>query len=244
MPYATPIRAPERKGLFGFSPTKLLIALVLLVISSPFVEDLPSGDLVEALLVTVVMISAVLAVGGRRKSLGIALVLVAPALVGKWLNHLHPGLLHPAFFLSASILFFAFVVARLLAFIVREPRVDANVLCAGVSGFLLLGLLWVPAYAAVARLDPQAFSMPNAPGAAATLDGFTAFYYSFMTLCTVGYGDITPVSRVARMLAVVETVTGMFYMAVLISRLVSLHSSSQSAPPTDSPPPGGRAGSP
>ena len=218
---------------FRYSAIKLLVALGLLFVSAPFLEDLPQGDLIEAMLLTLVMGSAVLAVGGRRKSLIVALVLLAPALAGKWLNHFRPDLLHPAIFLAASVVFFAFVVARLLTFIVRAPRVDANVLCAGVAGFLMLGLLWMPAYAAVARLNPHAFTLPAVPGAPATLDGFSAFYFSFITLCTVGYGDIAPVSKVARMLAVTEAITGLFYMAVMISRLVSLHSSSQPATDRD-----------
>ncbi len=218
---------------FRYSAIKLLVALGLLFVSAPFLEDLPQGDLIEAMLLTLVMGSAVLAVGGRRKSLIVALVLLAPALAGKWLNHFRPDLLHPAIFLGASVVFFAFVVARLLTFIVRAPRVDANVLCAGVAGFLMLGLLWMPAYAAVARLNPHAFTLPAVPGAPATLDGFSAFYFSFITLCTVGYGDIAPVSKVARMLAVTEAITGLFYMAVMISRLVSLHSSSQPATDRD-----------
>ena len=222
-------RAPERRGALGCSPVELLVSLGVLMVTSPFVEDLPRGNVIEASLLSMVMVFAVLAVGGGRRSLTIALVLLAPALVGKWINHFFPNLLHPAFFLAAVGLFFGFVVARLLVFLVREPRVDANVLCAGVSGFLLLGLLWMPAYAAIARMDPHAFALPTSPGAPATLDGFSAFYFSFITLCTVGYGDIAPVSRVARMLAVTEAVAGLFYMAVLISRLVSLHSSAQSA---------------
>ena len=68
-------------------------------------------------------------------------MLVTPALAGKWINHLRPDLLPPAVFIIGTIVFFGFVVAHLLRFIVRAPRVDANVLCAGVAGFLLLGLL-------------------------------------------------------------------------------------------------------
>jgi hypothetical protein len=214
-----------------FSSVELLAALGLLIVTAPFVEDLPQGDLVEATLLTIVMVSAVVAVGGRRKSLAIALILLAPALAGKWVNHLRPDLLHPATFLVSSITFFAYVIARLLAYVVRAPRVDANVLCAGVSGFLILGLTWAPAYLAVARLHPSAFSLPaSAGGGAGVLDSFGAFYFSFITLCTVGYGDITPVSKVARMLAVLEAITGLFYMAVLISRLVSVYSSNQASP--------------
>jgi hypothetical protein len=215
-----------------YSAVELLVTLGLLIAAAPFIEDLPQGDLIEAVLVTLVMVFAVVAVGGRRKVLMIAIVLLVVALAGKWTNHLRPDLLHPAVYLTTAVLFFAFVVAQLVAFVVRAPRVDANVLCAGVSGFLMLGLLWMPAYLTVARLNPAAFSLPSTPGTPATLDGFSAFYYSFMTLCTVGYGDITPVSKAARMMAVVEAITGLFYMAVLISRLVSLYSSA--GPPAES----------
>ena len=213
--------------LFRYSAVELLVALGLLFIATPFVEDMRNGDLVEAVLLSLVMIFAVLAVGGRRQSLIVALVLLVPALAGKWLNHLRPDLLHPAIYLTVVILFFLFVVARLLVFVVRAPRVDANVLCAGVAGFLMLGMVWATAYLTVARLDSAAFSVPGTPGAAAVLDAFSAFYFSFITLCTVGYGDIAPMSKMARMLALLEAITGLFYMAVLISRLVSLYADSQ-----------------
>lgn len=212
-----------------YSAVELLLALGLLMLTAPFVQDLPNGDLVEAILLSLVMISAVFAVGGRRRSFIVALVLMVPTLAGKWINHCRPDLLHPAVFLTAAVCFFGFVVARLLAFIVRAPRVDANVLCAGVSGFLLLGVVWTTMYLAVAQLSPGAFNLPSAAGAPAALDPSSAFYFSFITLCTVGYGDITPVSRVARMLTVIEAITGMFYMAVLISRLVSMYASSPAA---------------
>jgi voltage-gated potassium channel len=224
----TPQSAPS-PGAAHYSAVKLLVALGLLFVSAPFVQDLPQGDLLESVLLTLVMVSAVLTLGSRRKVLIVALVLLTPALAGKWINHFRSDLLHPAIFLAAAVVFFAFVITRLLAFIVRAPRVDADVLCAGVAGFLMLALLWVPAYAAVARLNPHAFTLPTGPDAPATLNGFSALYFSVITLCTVGYGDIAPLSPVARMLAMTEAITGMFYMAVLISRLVSLHSSTQSA---------------
>ena len=218
----SPVKSP-------YSAVKLLVALGLLFITLPFVDDLRDGDLIESALLTLVMISAVRAVGGRRRAHIIALALVVPALTGKWVNHFRPDLMPPAVFIVGAILFFGFVVANLLRFIVRAPRVDANVLCAGVAGFLMLGLLWMPAYILVARLNPSAFSVPAASGVGGTLTGFDAFYFSFITLCTIGYGDITPASKVARMLAVMEGITGLFYMAVLVSRLVSMHSSAQPA---------------
>jgi hypothetical protein len=76
----------------------------------------------------------------------------------------------------------------------------------------------------VAQLNPAAFNLPATPGGTSTMTGFNGFYFSFMTLCTVGYGDITPVSKSARMLAVLEAIVGLFYVAVLISRLVAVYS--------------------
>lgn len=202
----------------------LLVALGLLLVSFPFIDDLPRGELVEAVLLTLVMVFAVRAVGGRPRTLLIALALVIPALAGKWINYFRPDLFPPAVFLAATVAFFGFVVAQLVRFLVRAPRVDANVLCAGVSGFLMVGLLWIPLYLTVGRLNPGAFSPPSGVSAGTSLDGFNAFYFSFITLCTVGYGDLTPASKVAKMLAVTEAITGVFYMAVLISRLVSIYS--------------------
>ena len=209
---------------------QLLIALGLQIISMPFFAAMPDGDLIESILITLVMIMSVRAVGGRRRTHLIALALLLPALAGKWLNHFHHDLVSPLFYIAGAIVFFGFVVAHLLRFIVRSPRVDGNVLCAGVSGFLLLGMLWVPAYMLVAGLNPAAFNLP----AGSVMNGFNAFYFSFITLCTVGYGDISPASDGARTLAVLEAITGLFYMAVLVSRLVSMHASNHPVSnPTD-----------
>jgi len=148
-------------------------------------------------------------------------------LVGKWIHHLRPDLISPLVHIIAAMVFFLFVIAHLLLFILRAGRVDVNVLCAGLSGYLLLGLLWIPAYLLIASVDPGSFALKAPSGTDAQMDGFHAFYFSFITLCTVGYGDVTPVSRMARMLAVTEAITGIFYVAVLISRLVAVYSTTQ-----------------
>ena len=213
------------------------MALGLLFLSAPFVEDVRFGSLIEACLLTLVMTFAVLAVGARSRTLGIALLLVIPALAARWINYLRPDLLSPVVFLLAAMLFQAFVVAHILRFILRTSRVDANVLCAGLSGYLILGLLWVLAYVLVARINPKAFIISGGADASAKMDGFRAFYFSFITLCTVGYGDVVPASKVAQMLAITEAIAGVFYVAVLISRLVAIYSSAQPAAESETQPP-------
>jgi hypothetical protein len=118
------------------------------------------------------------------------------------------------------------VVANLLRFVLRAPSVNTEVLCASISAYLMLGLLWTVAYWLVAQVTPNAFAFNTGPKE--TMSGFNAFYFSFITLSTVGYGDITPVSRIARWLAATEAMTGLLYVTVLIARLVSLYSTPKS----------------
>jgi hypothetical protein len=84
--------------------------------------------------------------------------------------------------------------------------------------------MWTMAYWLVDQLTPGGAFSYNTNAGTRSMNGFTGFYFSFITLSTVGYGDITPVSRIARWLAAMEAMTGLLYVAVLISRLVSLYS--------------------
>jgi hypothetical protein len=231
-PALAPVSAPRRPGVLRFSAVELLVALALLFLSSPFIEGLRNGDLIEALLVTLVLVSSVLAVGGRRRTLVSAVLLVIPVVAGKWGNRLWPDVVTAELYLIPALVFLTYIIINLLRFILRAPRVNTEVLCAGIAGYLLMGLLWIMAYLLVAKITPDAFAMSGGPTDQHTMDGFTAFYFSFATLTTIGYGDITPVSRVARMLSVMEAVTGMFYVALLISRLVALHTSNPPSPAT------------
>jgi hypothetical protein len=88
----------------------------------------------------------------------------------------------------------------------------------------MLGLMWTMAYWLVDQLTPGGAFSFNTNAGTRSMNGFTGFYFSFITLSTVGYGDITPVSRLARWLAAMEAMTGLLYVAVLIARLVSLYS--------------------
>src|SRR6266705_3491020 len=87
-----------------------------------------------------------------------ALVLAIPAVAGRWINHFQPHLLPPAIFLVAGIGLVAFVVANLLRFVLRAPSVDVEVLCASISAYLMLGLIWTMAYWLVDQLTPGAFA--------------------------------------------------------------------------------------
>jgi voltage-gated potassium channel len=211
------------KPIFRFSVGYFLGVLVLNILIAPFVNRLPNGVLIETMLMTLLLLFAVLSIaGGQRALLGV--LLVAPAGIGEWLNFWWPEMLIYVITRGAGLLFIGFVIVQLLRFIVYAPRVDSEVLCAAVAGYLLSGLAWSIAYTLLDRLDPNAFAFTFGPKYGQSLQAFTGIYFSFITLCTLGYGDIVPVSDVARMLAMVEAMFGMFYVSLLIARLVSLYS--------------------
>ena len=217
---------PFREGVLHFSGAYFLSALLLLIVTGPLIDELEHGILIESVLITLVLFSALLAIGGRRNTLILGSVLVIPALAGKWMNYFRPDLAPPEIFLGAGLLFTGFVVLHLFGFILRAPRVNREVLCTAVANYLMLALLWAFGYTLVAGMNPHAFVVTYGDTSVDHLmRGVNSLYFSFATLCTVGYGDIVPVSKVARMLAVTEAVVGMFYTTMLIARLVALYSS-------------------
>ena len=212
-----------------FTSVHLLIALAILFVASPFIQELPSAKVIQRFLIAVVFLSALFAVADRS-SLLVGSLLAGTAILGQWVGFFIPAV--ASYSLLPAIAFLIFVIARVLDYILVATEVDNETLCACLSGFLMIGLLWATGYILLAQVDPKAFGF-TVPGQ--TMDGFEAFYFSFVTLSTIGYGDITPVSRVAKMLCVMEAITGMFYVAVLVARLVSIYSSSAKQKSDDKP---------
>ena len=220
-------------GNSRYSVAQFLGALILMLIASPLLDEYEYGLEIDAALITLVLILGVLAVSHSRKTFMLGMVLMIPAVTTRWLWHFQPHLLPLPVQNITALTFICFVEFQLLHFIFRSRRVNSEVLCAGISGYLMLGVLWMSAYMLVSRLNPVdlhqvpphlgAFAFNVTGVGAHPLSQFEAYYFSFITLSTVGYGDITPLSHGARALAMMEAMTGTLYMAVLISRLVALH---------------------
>jgi voltage-gated potassium channel len=215
----------SRMGVRRFSAIELLIVLVLWIVSASFLWSIRYGDLIEAVITTLVMFSAVVAVSTSRGTLVKAILLVVPAFTCKWVNHVRPDVMPPEVHTLGAIVFMVFLVWHFLRFILRAPKVTSEVLCTAISAYLLIGILWSLAYILMAELIPGSFSFATGSTPGRSMKGFDALYFSFVTLCTVGYGDVVPVSRGAQLLAITEAATGMFYVTMLIARLVALYSS-------------------
>jgi hypothetical protein len=214
--------------LSKWSAVEILVSLLLLIVVTPFVEDLEHGPLIEGLLLTFMLVSAVLAVSNRWSTLLSSLALAVMAIVARWLHHLYANQLSPIIYLVPVLALLGYVLVVYLAYILRAKIVTFGVLCAAVSTYLMLGLGWAMAYVLIASLNPTAFATSDHSMGPNTMTGFNAFYFSFVTLSTVGYGDIVPVSRPARLLAALEATTGTLFVAMLIARLVSMHAAPRS----------------
>ena len=212
-----------KKGLFRFSGHQLLGSLVVLLVAYPFFENLPGGDYIASSLFSVVLLSSLFAVGGRRRVLFAGIVLMSPALTFRWLPHFTSIDRDSPFPLICMALAIAFTTWQLLRFVLRAPKVDAEVLCSGISIYILAGMLWADFYLLAQAVAPGSFSIASRPAGGQNLTSFDALYFSLCTLTTAGYGDIAPVSRHARSLAAIEALCGVLYLAVLVSRLVSLY---------------------
>ena len=205
-----------------FSVKSFLFAIVLMIVSFPFMDKFRYGGLIESTLFTLVMLLAVFDISNRRRKFVWAIVLSAPGVVGKWVNHWNPDLVSPTLYYSACLLFLVYMIWDLFQFIFQSPQVDSEVMSAGVAVYLILGLLWAFAYSLTNQLQPNSFILNSSQ---TSFDGFASMYFSFVTLATMGYGDIVPVSIPARLLSMVEGITGIFYTTILLARLVAIYHS-------------------
>lgn len=213
----------SREGRRRLSVAHLLIALVAMFVVSPFADTILYGRIIESVAFTLVLLFAVSAVGARRRTLVTAAILAAPALLTRWADHIRPNLLPIEFSLAAAIAFVLFIIFHLFRFVIFARTVNSEVLCAALSIYLLFAVAWAFAYTLLATWDPNAFVFTDIAAPQATLTGFTALYFSVEILTSLAFGDIVPVSNIARMVTLMEAIAGMFYMAILIARLVGLY---------------------
>jgi hypothetical protein len=205
----------EDKGLSIFSALLLIVVFVIPPLLVPGGGRRLPGDIAWALL----LISGVRALGeqrlGRRVLMPVALATLALNLAS-WVVPVTETWVVGTSLLSL-LLFLIVVLAQTL----RAGAVTLHRILGAIAAYLLLGIIWAYAFALLTHLRPEAFSGP-----VDLADGPRAFFYfSFVTLTTVGYGDVLPVHPAARSLAMLEAVTGPLYLTILVSRLVSLAAS-------------------
>jgi voltage-gated potassium channel len=152
---------------------------------------------------------------GRHWLLAVVTLTVLLRILGRWRQD--EAASTGATFMGVGLFLFAAIAA--LRFALRGRKVDSERLSAAVSAYLLAGYCFGIAYFEVEQLRPGSL-IGGTPSQPAQLDLQTAIYFSFVTLSTLGYGDISPLTPTARGIAISEAILGQLYLAVLIARLV------------------------
>lgn len=206
------------------SLSALLLLLLLLIFVVPTLDVLGSrGRVLVDALFTLLVVAGVVTVSRQRSAQAIVATVGVAALLVRWLGRFAPSDATEIAGALASMATIGILAYVMLVAVFKEGEVNVHRVQGAIAVYLLLGLAWGELYHALSIASPKAFSLAPTVGS----DPGTWTYYSFVTLTTVGYGDVTPVAPAARMLAVLEALTGQLYPAILLARLVTLEVSAR-----------------
>ena len=204
-----------RIGRFLF----LFISIILMMGLRPIMGGIIRLSILTDILFTAILISGLWAVSQKKGVFRTALLMAIPALVLGWVAYLAelPFLrILSRVFLA---IFFGVTLFSLLSYLRRAKEITADLLMGAASTYFLVGLFWAFIFFFIETFSPGSFRLEGSP---ADMES-QLIYYSFVTLTTVGYGDITAASMIARSYSVLEAVTGQLYLTVLVAGLVGLH---------------------
>ena len=210
---------------FWLSEWSLSALLVLLVIDGfvigPLAELGIVHDILPPVVFSLVLVAGMGAALRSRRFRWLVAALVGVSLIVRWASHVYPSLTL-ARAESASSLVWGLVLAGLVLVQVYRPGpINLHRVQGAIAVYVMLAFIWAHAYKVLVLGDPGAFNFSTAGMSPQSLTHRLS-YFSVVTLTTVGYGDIVPVSPVARALATLEALTGQLFPAVLLARLVSL----------------------
>lgn len=211
----------DKTGRYGF----LLLFLCLILGLKPFLDNVVERDLLADIFLIGILVSGVYALDRDPIASRISCALAFIVIVLKVLSHILSSKLYYLHLLELILtaLFIIQVLWMVLEHILIEQEVTSDTVLGGACAFVLLGFLWGYTYYILNTLEPHSFTANRA----LSKEPSDYIYFSFVTLTSTGYGDILPTSEKARGLVILEAITGQLYLAIMISRLVSLHISNQ-----------------
>jgi hypothetical protein len=201
----------------------LLILILSLLVLTPFLDEFIQTRILMDVFLTVIFI--IYSIRLKRSQVIIAFVLVLPLIIATWSTYFVEiktiSLLTRIF----GVLFFAYAAVNILRIITKSEKVTRETIFAAVVAYLLIALMWAFLYMILELTSPGSYSFPDWASRGETM---RFEYLSFVTITTLGYGDITPVTDKASALVIIEAVVGQIYLVVLVAWLVGMHVSQKS----------------
>lgn len=230
MPQAT---GPDSSEVFryGGSGSVLLIALLAYVGLHPLALGGSTARIAGGLIVVIIMVSGTMAASRSHVLRAIGVVLAAATLCLQVAWFVTDDRMVEAAMMASFAVFCFFTASVILRHVLSFGPLYADRVHAALSVYILLAFAWAGAYAMIEILSPGAFSFPAGIGAKDQGGPLLAdmMHLSIAALTSTGFGDITPIAPFARSLSQLEQLTGVFYIAVLISRLIGLYPMEESA---------------
>jgi len=203
--------------------TALLVFIILFFIALNPLYDYPFGKVLVLVFFSLLLITGVMTVIDRPVARIIVGGLAAVALIFVWLKHFLPAMLLASVGALASFMCLGLLVALTLTRVFQKGPITFHRVCGAIAAYLLIGAMWASLYQFIHLSRPGAIDFPpqvdvsNAEAVEPHL-----FYFSFVTLTTLGYGDIVPVHPGARLAALFEALTGQLYPAITLAWLISM----------------------
>ena len=214
----------QKKGSGEFNRYgPLLLAQILILLAYPFLVQFPRLKVITGCMFVLILLAALRVVARKRRQLYVAGTLAIIGFAGFVGDMVIPGFTSHVTFLLGFILFLAFTSSLILVdILLRSKHIDADLIYGAVGVYLMIGFAFAFAFALLETISPGSFSgLAELISAHAVTDPM--LYFSFVTLTTLGYGDISPISSVAMSMSYLEAIIGQLFLAILVARLVGMH---------------------
>ena len=213
------LKVSQKKPVFQ-ERFPILISLIMgLFVLVPILNQFIAVRIVLDLFLTAIAISMVYAISSKKRHVVVGLFLAIVLLASVWFQYFHQDKTVAAIGMIAGVFFIAVIIRSLLGFMFKSEEVTKEVIYAAILLYLLAALMWAFAYTFIELLDPASFNISYRPGRGNLL---VFQYYSFVTITTLGYGDITPGTEVAKTFSALEAVVGQLYLVIVVAWLVGM----------------------
>jgi len=212
-------RLPLGQAIFKGRFFYLLGLILMLIAIQPLDEAIGKYGILLDLITTAILVSAIYAISQKKNSSIAGVLLATPLLVSMWFHFFKSTWLQMSGMVS-GIAFFAFITMSILSFIFSRDEITKDLIAGAAVVYLLTAIMWTFAYRFIEMMQPGSFAIAESQ----SIGAHSPFlYYSFVTITTLGYGDIFPVSTAAKSCAILEAVIGQLYLVITVAWLVGVH---------------------